>query len=349
MMKKRLASAALAAMMLGGAAMADSLPKTKLSVVGNLSFDPATISFEKPFWTETVPKLSDGQVTADFKSYNEMGLKGSEILRLMSQGVIAFGSSTLSYFAAENPLYDAINLVGVAPDIETETKVIKAFAPVYDKHFKERDIKVLGFGINPAQVLYCNAEIKGLADIKGKKVRISSRTQADFVDAIGGSSVNMAFAEVVPALQTKVVDCAITGTLPGYNAKWYEVSTHLLALPLNWNPPIFGVNLKAWEKLDPKVQSFISTNFDKMIEDLIEDVGKQNQEGYDCNTGADACKAPVKGKMVLVEPTPEDLELLKKIAYGPVVHKWAERCSAECVKDFNDTIAKSLGFTVTKE
>ncbi len=347
-MKKKLILAALSTLLVANVALSQELPKTHVNVVGNLSFDPATISFEKPFWTETVPKLSNGQITVEYKSYNEMGLKGSEILRLMSQGVIEFGSATLSYFAAEDPIYDAINLVGMAPDVETEKKVIKSFAPVYDKHFKARNIKVLGFGINPAQVLYCNAEIKGLADIKGKKVRISSRTQADFVDAMGGSSVNMAFAEVVPALQTKVVDCAITGTLPGFNAKWYEVSTHLLALPLNWNPPIYAVNLKAWEKLNPKVQELITTNIDKMLDALLKDVAEQNQEGYDCNSGAESCKAPTKGKMILVKPTQEDLDLLKKVSYGSVVPKWAERCSADCVKEFNDTVGKDLGFTVEK-
>jgi TRAP-type C4-dicarboxylate transport system substrate-binding protein len=89
-------------------------------------------------------------------------------------------------------------------------------------------------GTYPAQVFYCNAEIKGLADIKGKKVRAAGRSQSELVTALGGTPVTMAFGEVVPALQNKTVDCAITGTLSGNAAKWHEVTTHLLALPVSW-------------------------------------------------------------------------------------------------------------------
>ena len=348
-MKKHFLIAALASVLAAGPVAAEELPKTHVQVVGNLSFDPSTVSFEKPFWTKTIPELSKGQVTADFKSFDEMGLKGPEILRLMSQGVIPFGSATLSYFASEDPINDAMNLVGMAPDVKTERMIVDSFMPTYAERFKARNIKVLGIAINAGQVLFCNSELKGLADVKGKKVRITSRTQADFVEALGGSSVNMAFAEVVPALQTGVLDCAITGSLPGFNGKWYEVSTHLLALPLNWNPLIYAVNQKTWDKLDPKVQTFIETNFNKMIEDLWVDVARQTQKGYDCNSGAEACDAPVKGKMTLVEPTQEDLDLLKKVSYGTVVPKWAQRCSADCVKAFNDTIGKDLGLNVEKK
>ena len=151
-------------------------------------------------------------------------------------------------------------------------------------------------------MLFCNAEIKGLADLKGKKVRTSSRTTAEFVEALG-SSVTMAFGEVVPALQNKVVDCAITGSLSGYSAKWYEVSTHLYALPISWNQQIHAVNQKAWDKLDPAVRGFLQANVKTLVDNIWDAAARQTQEGYDCNTGAAACPYPVKGKMVLVQPS----------------------------------------------
>jgi len=347
-MKKRLMLAALATMVTAGIATAQELPKTHVKVVGYLSNVPAYLEFEKPFWTKTIPELSKGQVTADIKSFDEMGLKGPELLRLMSQGVIEFGTGTLSYFASDNPINEAVDLAGMAPDAKTEREIVNAFAPVYERRLAKENIKLLGLGTNAAQVIFCNTPIQHLSDLKNKKVRTSSRTQADFIEALGGSSVNMAFPEVVPALQTRVVDCAITGSLSGFTAKWYEVSTHLLALPINWNPIIYGVNQKAWDKIDPKVQEFIQTNITKMIDSIWDDAARQTQEGYDCNTGADACKAQVKGKMTLVVPSEADKDELKKLTANAVVPKWAARCSADCVKDFNETIGKELGITAKK-
>lgn len=340
--------AALVGTLIAGSAVAQELPKTHLRIVGGLSNLTAYNDYEKPFWTKTIPELSKGQVTAEIKGFNEMGLKGPELLRLMSQGVIEFGTATLSYFASDNPINEAIDLAGLAPDVKTARQVTEAFEPVYAKLYgDDAKVKLLGISTYPAQVLFCNAEIKGLADLKGKKVRTSSRTQAEFVEALGGSSVTMAFGEVVPALQNKVVDCAITGSLSGYSAKWYEVSTHLYALPINWNQQIHAVNQKAWDKLDPKVRDFLQANIKTLVDSIWDAAAKQTQEGYDCNTGAAACPYPVKGKMVLVQPSAADREQLKKIR-ETVLKKWAARCSAQCVSDFNATVGKVLNVTAAK-
>jgi TRAP-type C4-dicarboxylate transport system substrate-binding protein len=277
-----------------------------------------------------------------------MGLKGPEVMRLMGSGVIEFGTSTLAYFAADNPINEAIDLAGLAPNVKIARAVTEAFQPAYAKFYAQSGIKVLGMSTYPAQVLFCNAEITGLASIKGKKVRTSSRTQAELIEALGGSSVTMAFGEVVPALQNKVVDCAITGSLSGYSAKWYEVSTHLYALPINWNQQIHAVNQKAWDKLNPGVQKLITDQFSNLVHDIWVAADKQTQEGYDCNSGAVACKQAVKGKMVLVQPTEADRAMLKKVLSESVLPKWAARCSAQCVADFNASVGSIVDVSVKK-
>lgn len=348
-MKTRFALTAAAFALAAMPALAQDLPKTHLKITGGLSNLTAYQDYEVPFWTKTIPAQSKGQITAEIKGFNEMGIKGPELLRLMGSGVIEFGTATLAYFASDNPINEAIDLAGLAPDIKTAREVTQVFEPVYDKLYGQgNNVKLLGISTYPAQVLFCNADIKGLGDMKGKKVRTSSRTQADFVEALGGSSVTMAFGEVVPAMQNKVVDCAITGALSGYSAKWYEVSTHLYSLPINWNPQIHGVNQKAWAKLDPKVQTFLETNIRSMVSKVWDAAAAQTQQGYDCNTGAAACPHPVKGKMILVQPNDADRALLKKIMQEQVLPKWAARCSASCVQDFNATIGKVTGLTAKK-
>ena len=330
-------------------AFAQDLPKTELHVVGGLSNLTAYQQFEQPFWEKTIPEKSGGQVTATIKGFNEMGVKGPELMRLMSQGAIEFGTATLSYFASDNPINEAIDLPGLAPDVATARKVTAAFQPVYEKFYGEGSrVKLLGISTYPAQVLFCNAEINSLKDLAGKKVRTSSRTQAEFVEAFGGASVTMAFGEVVPALQNKVVDCAITGSLSGYSAKWYEVSTHLLALPINWNQQIHAVNQGAWDKLDPKVQAFIQENMNTLMDDIWAAADEQTQQGFDCNTGADTCTLEVKGKMTLVVPSDEDKALLAETLKTKILPQWAARCSDDCVAGFNDTIGKELNLTAAK-
>ena len=350
MQKRFLLSVVLAAgAMLGTAVQAQDLPKTQLKIVGGLSNLSAYQEYEVPFWTKTVPELSKGQITAEIKGFNEMGLKGPELLRLMTQGVVPFGTATMSYFASDNPVNEAIDLAGLAPDAATARKITDAYMPTYAQFYSgTANVKLLGISTYPAQVLFCNAEITGLESIKGKKVRTSSRTQAEFVEALGGTSVTMAFGEVVPAMQNKVVDCAITGSLSGYSAKWYEVATHLYALPINWNQQIHAVSNKVWTGLDPKVQKFVETNIKTMIDSIWDAAAKQTQQGYDCNTGAAACTLAVKGKMKLVTPTDADRALLKKVLNEQVLPKWASRTRDTYVTAWNKDVGPIIGVTAVK-
>ena len=52
------------------------------------------------------------------------------------------------------------------------------------------------------------------------------------------------------------------------------------------------------------------------------------------------------GKCVLGNDA--DRALLKKIMQEQVLPKWAARCSASCVQDFNATIGKVTGLTAKK-
>lgn len=164
MKKIVLTSLALGSLALGSAAMAQELPKTSLKVVGGLSNLTAYQNTEQPFWSKKVPELSGGQITADIKGFNDMGLKGPEIMRLIGQGVIPFGTATLAYFASDNSINEAIDLAGLAPDIEVAKKLTDAFTPAYEQFYAKNNVKVLGFSTYPAQVLFCNGNFNGLSD-----------------------------------------------------------------------------------------------------------------------------------------------------------------------------------------
>jgi len=49
-----------------------------------------------------------------------------------------------------------------------------------------------------------------------------------------------------------------------------------------------------------------------------------------------------------VEATPADDALLRKVIDETMLPKWAARCSAQCVADFNGSIGKVLSLTAKK-
>jgi len=329
-------------------ASAQDLPKTQLKVVGSISALAPYKEFEVPFWTKTLPEKSKGAITAEIKGFNEMGLKGPEVLRLMSSGALEIGATVLAYLAADDPANEAVDIAGLITSVEQSRKATEASKVMYQKLFAKFGVKLMALGTYPAQVFYCNGELNSLADVKGKKVRVAGRSQSELVAALGGTPVTMAFGEVVPALQNKTVDCGITGTLSGNAAKWNEVSTHLLALPLSWGQIAYAVNMKSWEKMDPRVRALIETEIKTMENGIWAAAAYHTEQGLACNAGRDDCKIGTKGKMTVIQPSEADRALLKKTVNEVLIPKWAARCSAECVADFNSTIGKVMGVVAKK-
>ena len=328
---------------------AQDIPKTSIKVVGSISSLPPYKDFEVPFWTKTLNEKSKGAITAEVKGFNEMGLKGSEVLRLMSSGVIEIGAAVLGYLAADDPVIEAVDIAGLTTDAATARRVTDAAKPMYEKLFREKfGVKLLAIGTYPAQVAYCNSEIKSLADLKGKKIRVGGRSQAELVEALGGTPVTMAFGEVVPALQNKVVDCGITGTLSGNLAKWHEVTTHLLALPLSWGQIAYGAQIKAWEKYDPKIRSLIEAEIKVLEKNLWDIAALHTAQGIACNGGTADCTLGQKGKMKIVLASDADRALLGKIVADTMIPKWSARASTEGVAGFNDGIGKVVSAVAKK-
>lgn len=331
------------------AAWAQELPVTALKVLGGLSTRSTYKQVEQPFWLKTIPEHSAGQITAEIKGFDEMGLKGTELLKLMKQGVVEFGVIPLIYPAADTAIYEAVDLAGLATDAKTARQVSTSFAPVLAKHLSATyQSKFLGVSPFAPQVLFCNIPIRGLQDLKGKTVRVITRSQAELIEALGAKSLSMPIAEVLQAFQKKTIACAVASSMAGYTAKWYTVSTHLYALPLGWNQEIHAVNQKVWDQLNADVRALLEINLAKLTERLWLFAESETQKGYDCNTGAKSCPMAPKGKMTLVRPTQADLATIKRLATQNIVGKWATRCSASCVSEFNQSIGKSLKITAKK-
>lgn len=105
------------AVALSGPAHAQGDPKVNLQVVGNLGITTQVKELEQPFWTKDIPAATGGSVVASIKPWNEMGLKGNEVFKLLSQGVFDVGTSQLGFVAGDAPINDATDLAGVSESL----------------------------------------------------------------------------------------------------------------------------------------------------------------------------------------------------------------------------------------
>ena len=320
-----------------------------LSVVGSWSSLPLHNQYEAPFWSETLPAASGGDLTVELTTHNQMSLGLGDIYPLLGQGVYDVAMTVADYAVADAPELEGLDVPLIALTADEARAMVDAARPMVTDIYHDRfNSHVLAIAPYPPQVVFCNHEISNLADLEGLKVRASGRMTAKLLEALGAEGVNVSFAEVPGALQNGVVDCAVTGAGSGYSAGWWEVSTHLLPIPLGgWDSVVTAINLDKWNSLSDDQKTLIESEIKSGFEDpawasaqdaLVNDIA--------CLTGNGDCPSGDARSMTLVAVSDADFERARDILTSEVLPEWAERAGGDWAARWNDSVGKVVGVTI---
>jgi TRAP-type C4-dicarboxylate transport system substrate-binding protein len=317
-----------AAAVLAFSSTAEAQEPLKLRVAGNLlATGLIQQKKEQPFF-ENLAKTTGLPLDVDYKPMDVVGIKDAEGLRVLKSGLFDIVTLRIAQVSRDEPFLLGADLVGLNPNYEVARKVVDAYREDFDKRLQERfNGKLLGIWPFGPQVIFCNAPISGLADLKGKKVRVYDQSLAKFIEQIGGVPVSISFGETQQSLQRGVVDCAITGPSSANSAGWPEVTTHFMPLGFQIALNAYAMNLNTWKKLTPEQQGKLTSAF-KQLED---DIWTYSKELFDdavrCNVGKEPCTTVKKFKMTEVPVTETDLKMVQDAVETVSFPAWSEVCN----------------------
>lgn len=328
----------------GATVSAQNTPAQKLRIVGGLGALNQYTRNEEPFWTRELSRLSAGRFSADIVPFDRAGVPGGDMLRLIQLGVVPFGTLLSSNLSAQHPEYGAADLAGLNPDMASLKKTVAVFRPYLEKTLRDRHgVEALALYIYPAQVIFCKRALTSLADLSGRRVRVSSTSQSDFVSALGGVAVLTGFSQIMANMTSGNTDCAITGTMSGNTVGLHEVTTHLHALPINWGLAIFGANAAAWSALAPDLRVLLQRELPKLESAIWAESERETAEGLACNKGLASCSTGHKGHMTEVPLSAQDERKRQEVFTTTVLARWALRCTTNCADIWNQTIGPARG------
>lgn len=345
-MKIKTLAIAAASLIASASAFNASAAPDKLRYVGTYSNLSLFKDFERPYWTSG-EKILGRKLDVSVNSFDQMGLNGSEIFRMLSQGMFDVGTTMSAYAIGSAPEMEGVDLPMLVTTAEQSREIVEVYRPQLERIFAERfrGAQLLAITRFPQQAVFCNFPLKQLKDLKGKKIRVPGGSSAEFVEALGASPVNMPFAEVTAALERGALDCATTGILSAYAVGWHQVTTHFLPVPVGgWGYTMTVMNGRAWNSLSKEDQAAlkksIAANFE---EPALKSAEADFETGINCLTGRAECPLGQSGKMVMSPVLPEDVELARKILREKVIPSWASRVSKENLKAWNSTIGEHTG------
>jgi TRAP-type transport system periplasmic protein len=311
--------------------------KIKLQVAGNLLATGLILkNKEQPFF-ENLEKATGLPIDVDYKPMDVTGIKDIEGLRVLRSGLFDIVTLRLAQVSRDEPFFLGLDIVGLNPDYDTARKVVAAYREAFDKRLRSRyNAKLLGLWPFGPQVVFCKPQIGGLADLKGKKVRVYDQSLAKFIEKLGGVPVTISFGETQQALSLGVTECAITGPSSANTAGWPEVTSHFMPIGFQIAFNAYGINLNTWNKFSPEQQ----TKLEGAFKQLEEDIWVYSKELFDdavrCNVGKDPCTTVKKYSMTEVPVTEADLKLVREAvgsvslpAFSEVCEKSFPGCTAE--------------------
>ncbi len=317
----------------------------RLHIAGSLAGVNLYKRHEEPFWATELARLSGGRYTAEIVPFDRAGIRGQDMLSLIQLGTVPFGTMLLNLSSPKDIELSAPDLAGLNPDMPSLRRTVAAFRPYLQQLLRERyGIELLAVYAYPAQELFCAKPFANLDALKGRRIRTSAAPLSDWVQALGAQPVATPFAEIVPAMRSGNIDCAITGTMSGNTIGLHEVTVQMHTMAVSWGLSIFAANGAAWAQLPAELRALLQRELPRLERDIWDEAQRETEEGIACNIGAPACRTGKPGRMIELKPTPADEQRRREIFTSTVLPRWLQRCGPPCAEAWNRTLAPVTGF-----
>jgi TRAP-type C4-dicarboxylate transport system substrate-binding protein len=332
-----LGAAAGCAVSLGGVARAQE--KITWKVVANTRFS-SQYKVKWAWMKEELAKRTNGRFVLDVVSFAELGITGAELIRMLNIGLVDAGEVVTGYVSGEIPIIEGAQMMGVYENLDLARKAYEAWLDEIvvpqGKAMGGRPVSSLAF---TTQLLWSKFPVNDLPDLKGKKIRVFAKSQADFVSALGASPVSIPISEVYSALERGVVDGAVTGAEVANGFKYEEVCSHVTDLLLGPGAGYAVVSDRAWSKLPADLRA----EWDA----LLPRMRALSWEGAYTDDSDNLKELIGRGIKATYPAKPEWIPQLKKVAQTSVVPAWATRVGPRGSAAFNKVIAPVVGFTIS--
>jgi|TARA_B100000768_G_scaffold177237_2_gene191127 TRAP-type C4-dicarboxylate transport system substrate-binding protein len=334
-----------ALVLLTGHAVAEDL---QLRALGLVSKHKHHTALERSFY-ETLSEKTGLAVAINFNPLDVVGINMQDTMRIVRSGTFDIVETTIGSASRDDPFLEGLDLIGVSPTIDTLEEVVNAYRNVFSERVEEKfNAKVLTLWPFGPQIFYCKGDVKRIADMEGLRVRSYTPTMSALVESFGATPVTLQFAEVYPALQRGVAECAITSPTSGNTGNWPEVTDSLFMLSVSWSVQTHLINLDTWNGLSADAQTKLMAAYADLEDQYWEMARTNNGKAVKCSTGQE-CEEYLPFKMTEVTPNEADLKRLNASVEAVILPTWAKTCNAnfpECSKVWNETIGVVRGLSI---
>ncbi len=230
-------------------------------------------------------KLTTGELSIEFFEGGSL-VPAGEVFGAVESGTIQAGADWPGYWAGRDAAFSAL---ATTPSLFNAVDYVNWIqqwggADLYNEIYGNYGMVYLPYGVtNNESGFRSNEPIRNLADLQGKRLRLSGLEQGKLLERLGGSQVSMAGGEIYQSLERGVIDGAEFSTP---NVDWkagFQQVTKYWATP-GWHQSasVFGVmiNKSSWDALTPETQEKLQIAADATLVWSLAYTEKRATEDY---------------------------------------------------------------------
>ena len=269
--------------------------------------DGTTVGEMAKSFKAKLEELSGGSVLVDIQASGVLGSEDQILDNLLGGGNIC-DLSRISAFALTQYGCDKASLLSIPYTFVNEEHFWKFADSELAQEFlnepQEIGLPLRGicYGEEGFRHFFFKNEVKGLEDLKGLKIRVSSDpVMTGMVSNLGASATTVAFTELYSALNTGVVDGAEQPTANYRSNAFQEVAPYLLLDGHTLGALQIVITDNAWNKLNEEQQGWVMEAAKAASQTCREKVAEIEQKTFDQLKEDGATVIPVEDKGPWVE------------------------------------------------
>ena len=269
--------------------------------------DGTTVGEMAKSFKAKLEELSGGTVLVDIQASGVLGSEDQILDNLLGGGNIC-DLSRISAFALTQYGCDKASLLSIPYTFVNEEHFWKFADSDLAKEFlnepQEIGLPLRGicYGEEGFRHFFFKNEVKGLEDLKGLKIRVSSDpVMTGMVSNLGASATSVPFTELYSALNTGVVDGAEQPTANYRSNAFQEVAPYLLLDGHTLGALQIVITDNAWNKLNEEQQGWVMEAAKAASQTCREKVAEIEQKTFDQLKEDGATVIPVEDKGPWIE------------------------------------------------
>lgn len=220
------------------------------------------------FVTDVNAALADEDFKLTLYSGGSLGLKNTDLLRVVPTGAVEMSLMWSNYLGRDAPALGSVFVQGAISTVDELKAVLPVAQEIYTEEYTDWGITTIGFVAIPtlSVSVFCRDEpINTLEGLKGVKLRVWAREQVETFTRLGVSAQIIPQEETYVALRTGVVDCALYPALYASTISLQEVTNYASFIyPMASAPYTLGVEKDRWNETRPEIKAAITDAADAL-------------------------------------------------------------------------------------